>query len=333
MQQDDRLLPGAGADLLKTAVADPGAELCSALSARRGLPLIGSAGCYDAILAFELDPPWTPRLAGSRASDPQLDSVIGRIGVQARAVRLLALEPGAERHDFVRILWLSKPAGAFAAYSRREYAVARDQLALTLEALALVGIAEADELACAPGQRDILVCTHGARDACCGKFGYPLFCEFVEASTQRAAGSTPLRVWRTSHLGGHRFAPTLIDLPSGRMYGRMAAGDAQAVIDGGAKLRERLPSIYRGRCALPEAAQLVERQLWLQMGEPFEDAVLSWSVESQAGLWHVRLAAECRRHPGVAVDARVERADVDAIATPASCGRDPEAEAPWRIVA
>ena len=55
------------------------------------------------------------------------------------------------------------------------------------------------------GARDILVCTHGARDACCGKFGYGFYVEMRGLAAVRGDG---VRVWRTSHLGGHRFAPT-----------------------------------------------------------------------------------------------------------------------------
>lgn len=58
--------------------------------------------------------------------------------------------------------------------------------------------------------RDILICTHGRRDVCCGKRGHGLWSDL-----------TPLpgvRSWRTSHLGGHRFAPTAVILPEGTCW-------------------------------------------------------------------------------------------------------------------
>jgi hypothetical protein len=117
-----------------SAPSSPGdaasAGLCSRLSAERGLPLVGSAGCYDGVLAFELDAPWTPRLVGSRASDPGLDAAIERIGAGARTLRLLAVEPReplgtASTRELVRVLHFFKEPGAFAAYRRREYRVRR----------------------------------------------------------------------------------------------------------------------------------------------------------------------------------------------------------------
>ncbi len=58
-----------------------------------------------------------------------------------------------------------------------------------------------------------LVCTHGSRDSCCGTVGVRL----AQQLRQLNVG----RVWEVSHIGGHRFAPTLWHLPSWRVYGRL----------------------------------------------------------------------------------------------------------------
>jgi hypothetical protein len=322
--------------------------LCSELSARRGLPLVGSAGCYDAILAFELEPPWTARIVGSRACDAALDRAIEFAQRKGRRIRLVALEPEARpevrpeagpqaRRDTTRVLWLSHDSHEFAAFSRREYAVARKDLAATIEQLASNGTADTLSLPCAPGQRDLFVCTHGARDACCGKFGFPLYRELCRLAERAGAGGA-VRIWRSSHLGGHRFAPTLLDLPSGRMFGRVSLADAAAIHDGGDALARRLESIYRGRCVLPEPVQIVERDLWIEAGAPFEHAVLTWSMEASGELWQVDLAARSiGAEPGDTnrtwqARANVARASADQVTTPSSCGRDPEVEAPWKIL-
>lgn len=319
------------------------AGLCSQLSAERGLPLVGSAGCYDSILAFELDAPWTPRLVGSRASDALLDAAIERIGANAHGVRLLAVEPrerlaGSMRRETVHVLRFVREPGPFAAYRRREYRVRRDDLAHTLERLASSDASQVPdvegELACDPGLRDVLVCTHGARDACCGKFGFRLFLEVAASAERGGPGSTAVRAWRCSHLGGHRFAPTMLDLPSGRMFGRMADGDAAVVLGGGGALVDRLAFIYRGRCALPEPAQIVESELWSRTGAAFESAALSWQVGGDADTdhWSVRMDAELAGSAPSSIAVQVIRAIIDAVETPASCGRDPEVESPWRIL-
>ena len=64
----------------------------------------------------------------------------------------------------------------------------------------------------------LLVCTHDERDACCGLDGAALL----------DAVSGP-NVFACSHLGGHRFAPTAMVLPTGYLYGRLDPISAQAV--------------------------------------------------------------------------------------------------------
>ena len=68
----------------------------------------------------------------------------------------------------------------------------------------------------------ILVCTHGSRDRCCGTLGGAIYAE--------AHKHAPEQVWQASHLGGHRFAPTLLVLPYGMMYGRIEESDIPALL-------------------------------------------------------------------------------------------------------
>ena len=61
-------------------------------------------------------------------------------------------------------------------------------------------------------QDRLLICTHGSRDRCCGSLGVKL------ARCLREAGAD---VWEVSHIGGHRFAPTLWCLRDWKVYGRV----------------------------------------------------------------------------------------------------------------
>ena len=59
---------------------------------------------------------------------------------------------------------------------------------------------------------DLLICTHGKRDVCCGQAGMALYSTI---SSQLGDAPSPVRVWRASHTGGHRFAPTALTFPDG----------------------------------------------------------------------------------------------------------------------
>ncbi|MFT4712596.1 MAG: hypothetical protein ACJAVI_004821 [Candidatus Azotimanducaceae bacterium] len=56
-----------------------------------------------------------------------------------------------------------------------------------------------------------LICTNGQRDVCCSRFGRPLYRKLHEHYGDR--------IWQTTHLGGHRYAPNLLCLPTGYVYG------------------------------------------------------------------------------------------------------------------
>jgi (2Fe-2S) ferredoxin len=91
-----------------------------------------------------------------------------------------------------------------------------------------------------------LVCTHGRHDPCCGQRGRP-----VVASL---AARRPEHVWQASHLGGCRFAPTVLVLPAGIMYGRVPASAAADVV-AAAEAGEVVGEFLRGRIGIPPAAQ------------------------------------------------------------------------------
>ena len=96
----------------------------------------------------------------------------------------------------------------------------------------------------------ILVCTHARRDACCARLGRPLVDDLLAVSDQE-------RIWETTHLGGHRFAPTCLALPSQVVYGRVTSdrvpGLAAAIAAG-----EVVPDLMRGRTTYAPALQAGE---------------------------------------------------------------------------
>lgn len=125
-----------------------------------------------------------------------------------------------------------------------------------------------------------LVCAHGRRDVCCAELGRPI--------ASRLADRWPQGTWETSHLGGHRFAATLLALPSGVVLGRV--GEADAVPAAEALLAGRMPdlAVVRGQAGRPPAAQAAELHVRGTRGLAPLDAVRSVAVDGD--LVHVHLA-------------------------------------------
>ncbi|WOD40161.1 sucrase ferredoxin [Nodosilinea sp. E11] len=117
--------------------------------------------------------------------------------------------------------------------------------------------------------RHLFICTHGRRDRCCGRYGYPLYRQTSalvnEFHQLQRLPNHGIHLWQVSHIGGHRFAPTLIDFPEGRYYGALTLGDCRSLLlrQGSLALLSR---IYRGWALLPEPVQILERLLWQQQG-------------------------------------------------------------------
>jgi hypothetical protein len=106
-----------------------------------------------------------------------------------------------------------------------------------------------------------LVCTHGTRDRCCAKWGMPVFDALRRLD--------PERVWQCSHLGGHKFAPTFLALPSGLVWGRVELDELAPLHTNLRAGRLGCLSKLRGRCChspFVQAAEclLRERELLLE---------------------------------------------------------------------
>ena len=67
------------------------------------------------------------------------------------------------------------------------------------------------------------MCAHGRHDQCCAVRG--------RVVAARLAAAYPEETWECSHLGGDRFAGTMVLLPHGLYYGWVDDGDAVAVVD------------------------------------------------------------------------------------------------------
>jgi hypothetical protein len=164
----------------------------------------------------------------------------------------------------------------------------------------------------------LLVCTHGQRDRCCARVGMPVY--------QALRAVAPATTLRASHLGGHRFAPTVLALPLGAHFGRVRPDDAAALL---AVVRsgERGPARwYRGRTFLTRPAQAAVCHLHEALGEPRLDALRVERVEphgADAASVHVRhgeavhqVIVERRPHPTPVMK---------------SCGDDARPVPGWRV--
>lgn len=214
-----------------TETRDP-RRLCADVSVSAGDDPGGSGTPFNRYLGVEVPPPWKEDVSASRNFPEGLMQPVAEAlakGVIGKFTGLLP-EPDYSVEGHTRVLLMSRPAAPLAAFERGEYILPDEKLLPFARALAEGAEALApfeDYREDGDGVRDILVCTHGANDVCCGKYGYPLYDRLRERAGE--SGGT-LRVRRTSHIGGHRFAATLMDFPEGRYWGHLDPETAERAL-------------------------------------------------------------------------------------------------------
>ncbi|MFJ5280475.1 sucrase ferredoxin [Streptomyces parvulus] len=137
-----------------------------------------------------------------------------------------------------------------------------------------------------------LVCTNGKRDRCCALLGRPLAAELAASG---AAG-----VWEVTHLGGHRFSPTVLVLPHGYVYGRVRAHDVKEILHA-AREGRIVAKGCRGNTAWERPGQAAELAMRSALGEDAAGALSVVRTDGAAPRWEVTLAHADGRHWRVGV--------------------------------
>lgn len=273
----------------------------------------GTAPRCDVFVLVEHPLPW-PSDIGDDPLFASVDRAVREHAGSGRSVRLqaLAVEPGAPTR---RVIVFAAGDAPFSAYGCLEGHGTPDQL--TDIAATLVAAEPPQPLS---GRvTDVLVCTHGAHDACCGSFGTRLWRDAQEHGT---------RVWRTSHMGGHRFAPTAITFPDGNYWAYLDAPLLAGIVD--RSLPADVAAAHlRGCAAFSPPIQVADRAAFAARG---------WEWLSSARFGEERSASRvelCFQSPaGERGTYDVGLADGRQMPVP-ECGNDPadasKSQAEWHV--
>ena len=248
---------------------------CSDQSRQRGDPMYGTASAGSEWLLLELAGPWGT--SAFMESPSVIEPSLGRAIVR-RAEKAGMRNAAITRH------------GGRSATPRWRWFVARCDVGQ--EALfhgEVTGPGEYLDLALdgSDGQSVqgplVAVCAHGKHDQCCAVRG--------RAAALAIAARFPELTWECSHLGGDRFAATMLILPEGLCYGRVDAADAANLVslytDG------RLDDAHlRGRTSLPHVVQAAQHFAREASGEDRIAALPPLLVESGDGTTRVVLEGD-----------------------------------------
>jgi hypothetical protein len=285
-----------------------GSLRCRDLAVGLGTDPIGTAGSSVGYLLVEWRLPW-PEDVGLVGELARLVELTQAVGVRVQLIVPPDGRPPAERRLISYSLVGDDGSEPHAGpYHRVEEVVAPDLLVARAEAVA-TSWPPASGSGCGGcgGVVDLLVCTHGRRDRCCGSWGTTLVDELSRRSLG-GEGGPAVQLWRTSHTGGHRFAPTAVVLPQGTSWAYLDADSVAAIVGRTGDIEAVLP-LFRGFAGLSGRAQAADRAVlarvgwpWLTHGRtesPTEHLTDSRLVRltGPAGMWE----AEVRTGPEVAI--------------------------------
>ena len=294
-----------------------------AVSARvRGESLHASAVRYRRFLLLEVPGPWGASAFDEKHMDPEVARELSARAAAADVHVLLIRRPGrhpsAAKGAKQRVM-----AWAFADTTTERVLWGAWRTPEDLLSLDLTADIPGECNAVGP-QRLALVCTNGKRDQCCALRGRPV------AAT--IAADTDWDTWECSHLGGHRFAATMMLLPTGDMYGWLDQDTSREVLerfDAG----EFALSHYRGRAGQSEPVQAALHEAAVRLGDFRRDALRVSAARpapeppegNAEGLWEVEVVH--RAGPETRIAYRVVVAGSQVAPSFLSCGdSSPKAE-------
>jgi hypothetical protein len=278
----------------ETAAPAPTTPPCSVLRQQAGEQLAGTATQASLWLALEHPGPY-PRKAVPDALSPQLTAWVADADPAIRVQLIRRPTRRGARADHAATgrpaVFVASAAGASPWLARGSIADLDEVATWSVEAL-LAGDLPAGLARCA--DELLLVCTNGRRDACCARYGRSA----VDALLSQGKDC----VWETTHLGGHRFAPAVLHLPSGYQFGGPTATSLTT-------------DACRGRSGLSFDAQVAELAVLHDVGAE-RPAPLSVQAAADAGALVVTDANARRWSVSIATE------DLDTV-RPESCGKDP----------
>jgi hypothetical protein len=251
-------------------------DRCSALAARSKEPLAGSAEHVNCWVMLEFRGTWESQALEHNDLPTPVQGWL-KDGVEGLRAEGFRTRPQFIRQQHQRdkghlslfVGFTGMPGPGLYEFRGSTY---EDLMALDLRSLAGNRRAYAENLV--SGER-YFVCTNGRRDACCALHGMRVYAELA-AQCQTAA-------WQTTHLGGHRFAATLVSLPSGAVYGQLQPEDVSGLLKVHAAGALLLPKL-RGLSRLDSVSQVADIALRERSGQHQCDRYSLLEADSQDGV-------------------------------------------------
>ena len=212
--------------------------------------MIGSASYRPIQIFMDMDLPWQAQIYASQDCPSGLNDLLRTFQNHLKTpILCYATRPQNKADPSKRTVYILSQIDKTLSYECVSYRIPRlNFLSILEKVLNNVLLNSNDQLAepymVKSPKRILAICTHAQRDRCCGTFGKQLYDSVIASKEWK---HPDLEVVECSHIGGHRYAPTLIEIPSMRVWGGLDLDLVKKIIE----QDEDAPlDHYRGSCAL-----------------------------------------------------------------------------------
>lgn len=247
---------------------------CAVQTAALGESPAGTASVASRWVLLELPGPWPkPALA-----HPLLETLPDPLQLTRPGVRTLLVADddtatGVHEVGHRITVWDHEPDTPLTGLRGRTTTVpTRDVAAAALAATD--GALDADLVDLPDDRIDIAICTQGSHDRCCGSMGTRLHAE----AAAHFADRPDVHLWRTSHTGGHRFAPTGLSFPDAMTWAGLDLSALRRLVDGDVDELCRSPLLRGNAAIVDKAAQLLDLEGLRRHGADWWDAPRTWTT-------------------------------------------------------
>lgn len=252
---------------------------CAQESVQLGEDPIGNADDWQTYILVEYPTPWVYEPLESPSIPENLRILPQELQTYKNSIQILLIyNEEIKQKDSTRVIIYRQETGFAHGYNKYEFSVAHiSEVAPAVKKCLLDKTI--DIYSIKSSTRDIFVCTHGIRDKCCARYGNPFYRK--AKSIVKNLSLSHVRIWQCSHIGGHRFAPTAIDFPSGRYYARLDENYLTSILQYTGDL-SFINHVYRGWGILPSVAQVLEREMILIYGWEWFNYKVACRIISQS---------------------------------------------------
>jgi len=250
---------------------------CSDHSKTIDLDPRGTALNIDAVVLIELQLPWPKPVF----MHPNLKKFASLMNTSMGITRVLACQPRSNKQTTTVTVFYKEDTTFDRWVFELENENSLAELIETLISSKPENIDTSKQIE--ENKEAVLLCTQGSHDICCGSKGTRLANQIEDQDNN-------IDLYKVSHLGGHRFSPTAMTMPDGRMWANLDLVTLDSILKKQIETEEvaRFCRGWVGAMKGPE--QIAEIEIFKQIGWDIDDQKRNTNSNTSNEGWSVEIS-------------------------------------------